>query len=262
MNFLVMNRGINKMIGVFSNRLALMRWKRYSEKLSRFKNMHLGEDCFIIGNGPSLNEIDLNRLNDFHTIGLNKIFLIFSKVNLELSYHVAVNPYVIAQSVEEINNLKCPSFLSYTSAVKNGVFGNNIFFLGDMFPNQLFYKDLTEGVRQGHTVTFVAMQLAYYMGFKRVFLVGVDHNFFQDGQPNEKQLMSSEDLNHFDPNYFKGMEWQLADLEGSEMSYLIAKYQFERNGRIILDATKGGKLEVFDKLSFNESINMARKKNA
>ena len=104
------------------------------------------------------------------------------------------------------------------------------------------------------------MQLAYFMGFKNIYLIGVDHNFNQMGSPNETQKMEGNDPNHFDPNYFKGQEWQLADLEASEVSYVIANYYFSKDGRKIFDATLNGKLNVFDKIDFNEAIKLAKKK--
>ena len=236
-------------------------WVKFkSPKLEEFRNKHKGEDCFIIGNGPSLNEMDLSLLNDYHTFGLNKIHLIFDRKPFDLSYHVAVNPYVIEQIKKEIVNLNCDSFLSYTPALINRITSKNIYYLGDTKSNEFFYKDITKGMRQGNTVTYVAMQLAYFMGFKNIYLIGVDHNFSQQGKPNEKQKMSGNDPNHFDPNYFKGQVWQLADLEGSEIHYLLAKYFFEKDNRNIFDATYMGKLDVFQKISFEKALSLAAKK--
>ncbi|NEQ10337.1 MAG: hypothetical protein F6K37_31700, partial [Moorea sp. SIO4E2] len=87
-----------------------------SKRLLKFKNFHKKEDCFIIGNGPSLNKIDLSLLNNYYTFGLNKIYLIFDQVNLTISYHVAVNHLVVEQSATEFEKLKCPSFLSARAA--------------------------------------------------------------------------------------------------------------------------------------------------
>jgi hypothetical protein len=123
-----------------------------------------------------------------------------------------------------------------------------------------FGTDPTKPLVYGHTVTYVAMQLAYYMGFKRVFLIGVDHSFAQKGNPNEMQTMEHDDPNHFHPDYFKGHRWQLADLDGSELSYQTARLLFNRDERLIFDATVGGKLEVFPKISYEEALKTAGKK--
>ena len=109
-------------------------------------------------------------------------------------------------------------------------------------------------------VANVAMQVAYYMGFNRVFLIGVDHNFAQKGKPNEEQLCNGNDTNHFHPDYFKGQKWHLADLEGNEASYCLARHKFHSKGREIYDATIGGKLSIFPKINFDDALEMANKK--
>lgn len=244
------------------DRLLVSYWKKVlAPKLESFRNIHEGEDCFIIGNGPSLNKMDLTLLNDFYTFGLNKIFLIFDRQPLKLSYHVAVNSLVIKQSKEVFKKLNCVSFLAMVPKWQYKIASDTSYSLGDIVGNSLFYKDLTMGVNKGYTVTYVAMQIAYFMGFKRVFLIGVDHNFVQQGHPNEKQVMGSSDPNHFDPNYFKGQEWHLADLEHSEIFYTIAKYMFERDGRQIFDATLDGKLSIYEKIPFEEALKLATKKS-
>jgi len=232
----------------------------YAKRLSKFSNLHKGEDCFIIGNGPSLNKMDLTLLKYYHTFGLNKIYLMFNKVDLNLSYHVAVNPLVIEQSVKEFESLSCPSFISYKAAnnlVRPLEHVNFIFSGGSP---TLFQDDISLIIHEGHTVTYVTMQIAYYMGFKRVFLIGVDHNFTAKGSPNEQQLCAEVDQNHFDPNYFGNRQWHLPDLEASELFYRIANFFFTRNGRQIFDATLDGKLNIFPKISYEQALKIAKRK--
>ncbi|OGW40622.1 MAG: hypothetical protein A2Y97_05005 [Nitrospirae bacterium RBG_13_39_12] len=220
--------------------------------------MHKGEGCFIIGNGPSLKTMDLKPLKDYHTFGLNKIYLIFDRVDLNLSYHVAVNPLVIEQSAREFESLVCPSFLSYRDArylVRNL---EHIYFIAWRGPIT-FQEDITKEIH-GSTVTYIAMQIAYYMGFSKVFLIGVDHNFKVMGNPNEKQFLVGEDVNHFDPKYFSSKEWHLPDLEASELDYHLARFYFSRSGRQIYDSTVGGKLQIFQKISYEKALEMCGKK--
>jgi hypothetical protein len=102
------------------------------------------------------------------------------------------------------------------------------------------------------TVTFVALQLAYHMGFQEVILVGVDHNFVTQGPANAAVVSNGDDPNHFSPNYFgKGFKWQLPDLEGSERAFHQAKAAYEAAGRRVLDATVGGRLSVFPKTTYD-----------
>jgi hypothetical protein len=235
-------------------------WARNErERLTQFRNIHSGEDCFIIGNGPSLNKMDLSVLNDYYTFGLNKIFLIFKRVQLDLSYLVSINPLVIEQSKEEFLKLNIPVFLSYNNT-KEKISKDNFYYLNTIGGNEGFSEKITEPIYESATVTYVALQIAYYMGFKRVFLIGVDHNFSQKGNPNTVQKMEGKDVNHFDPEYFAGKNWHLADLKTSEYGYSNAKLVYEFNNRKIYDATANGKLQIFEKIDFNKAIEVAKKK--
>lgn len=239
------------------NDRAYMNWYiRHRSRLLKFKNIHRGQGCFIIGNGPSLNKMDLSPLKKYHTFGLNKIYLLFNKMDLNLSYHVAVNPLVIEQSAKEFESiLSCPSFLSYRPARQLINNRDHIYYI---FSNghYLFQPDLTKRLCEGHTVTYVAMQIAFYMGFNQVFLIGVDHNFKAPGSPNEKQFLQGDDQNHFDQSYFGNKEWHLPDLEASELSYHLANFTFRRDGRQIFDATIDGKLNIFPKISYQQALEM------
>ncbi len=237
-------------------------WKiLHSSKLKKYKDIHKGETCVIIGNGPSLNKMDLAPLANVHTFGLNKIYLMFERVKLNLSYLVSVQEHVIEQSVAEFEKMSFPMFLSYKKAKVHHFKNPNInYILTGAVKGKDFQTDITEKVLEGATVTYVAMQIAYYMGFEKVFLIGVDHNFVADGKPKEIKTMEGNDPNHFDPNYFKGMKWGLPDLETSEMYYKIAKKTYEDAGREIYDATVDGKLQVFNKITFQKALEMSTKK--
>ncbi len=235
-------------------------WKRnHSHRLEVFRDCHRGEDCFILGNGPSLAKMDLSPLNRYRTFGLNKIHLIFSRSEFRPSYHVAINPLVVAQSRKDFERLGCPSFLPIDQLATDEGRDAPIYYINAP-ESQAFSGDATVAVCQGSTVTYAAMQIAWFMGFQNVYLIGVDHSFTTIGEPNEKQRMGPVDSNHFDPDYFANQDWQLPDLEGSEFSYLMAKKNFEssRPPRCIWDATVGGKLNLFPKLGYEEALARCR----
>ncbi|MCB0705300.1 MAG: DUF115 domain-containing protein [Saprospiraceae bacterium] len=235
-------------------------WRRkYAKELRQYHNIHAGKDCFIMGNGPSLNKMDLSPLSDYYTFGLNKIFLIFEKVKIDLSYLVAVNGHVIEQAAKDFEQIDCPVFLSY-SASKGVVADQPHIHRLHTLNTWSFYEDITNPICEGNTVTYVAMQIAYYMGFRRVFLIGVDHSFKQTGDSHETQIFEGDDMNHFHPDYFKGQKWQLADVYGSEVSYHLANYHFKKDDRQIFDATLGGKLDVFPKIPFEKALEIAEKR--
>jgi len=244
-------------------RLEYYEWELlFGDKLKQFEDIHRGQDCFIIGSGPSLRKMDLTPLSNYFTFGLNKIFLIFEEVQFDLDYLVSVNELVIEQSKSQFEQLtETKIFLSNENSRKIEILGNHIYKL-DTSAIWSFYDDLTKPIAQGYTVTFVAMQIAFYMGFSNVFLIGIDHHFQQKGKPNEKQNLVGDDVNHFHPGYFKDMDWHLADLEGNEASYALAKQRYHQSGRSIIDATVDGKLTVFPKISFEEALSKAKRKSS
>src|SRR3989304_2973132 len=82
--------------------------------------------------------------------------------------------------------------------------GGNVHYLKSIYGPPFFSKDITQGIHEGGTVTYVCLQLAYMMGFSTVLLVGVDHRYEYQGMPNEQQMAVGPDPNHFSPDYFTG----------------------------------------------------------
>jgi len=256
-----LKNGIQFYVSNYQDRLLVEWHLRHRRRLLKFSDLHRGDSCFIIGNGPSLNKMDLSLLKGRHVFGLNKIHLLQERVDLDLSYHVAVNSLVIEQSIREFEALNCPSFLSFGAARELTRGDDHIHMLATDSYFQTpysFYVDPLRPISEGYTVTYVALQLAFYMGFSRVFLIGVDHSFKSVGNPNEEQVLNGDDQNHFDPRYFSNMKWHLPDLEASELSYCLARWFFSRAGREIFDATVDGRLQVFPKISYQQALAMSQ----
>lgn len=225
------------------------RYRASIRRIAAMKGKHEGERCFIIGNGPSIKSTDLSLLKDEVTFGLNRIYLLFDQMGFATTYFVAVNNLVIEQSAQDIISLPCPKFISWHARDLIGFTADMMFLHSRGGP--AFYTDITKGIWEGATVTYVAMQIAHYLGFQKVILIGVDHSFATQGKPHTTVVSQGDDPDHFDSQYFgKGFRWQLPDLETSELAYRIAKYQFECSNREIVDATVDGKLQVFRKTDY------------
>lgn len=227
-------------------------WRRDSiRRLTKLKDSHRGERCFVIGNGPSLKQTDLSRLRGEHTIGMNRIYLMFPELGFETDYLVTVNDLVIEQCAEDLQRLQMPRFVSWRA--RQWLCPDpNLYFLHTTYTGPKFARNLTGRLWEGATVTYVSLQLAFYLGFEEVILIGVDHSFTSKGKPNTTVVSQGDDPNHFDPGYFgKGFRWQLPDLDTSEVAYERARLTFEADGRRVLDATVGGKLQVFPKVDYD-----------
>ena len=226
-------------------------WRRQSRKrLAALKNIHQGGRCFIIGNGPSLRQTDLQKLRSEITFGLNRIYLLFPQLGFTTTYLLSMNDLVIQQCASEILELPIPKFLTWRSHRFLRP-TEDTHFLYTTYTGPRFARNVTGRLWEGATVTYVALQLAYHMGFETAILVGVDHNFVTKGDANKTVTSQGDDPNHFAPNYFgKGFRWQLPDLETSERAYRMARSAYEADGRKVLDATIGGKLTVFPKVDY------------
>ncbi len=220
-------------------------------KLDMLRDSHKGERCIIIGNGPSLKHTDLQKLRGKFSIGMNRFYMAFNDLGFTTSILLTVNNLVIEQCADDLRNLPIPTFVSWRGRQYIQP-APNLHYLYTSYIKPCFSADATGRLWEGATVTYVAMQLAYFLGFKQVILIGVDHNFTSTGRPNTTVVSTGDDPNHFHPGYFgKGFRWQLPDLETSEIAYRMAKDAYEKDGREILDATIGGKLTVFEKVNYD-----------
>jgi len=219
-------------------------------KLDALKDTHKGERCFIIGNGPSLKNTDLFKLKNEFTFGMNRFYLAFSDLGFMTSLLLTVNDLVIEQCAEDLRALPIPTFVSWRGR-KWIEPAENLQYLYTSYELPVFAKNAAGRLWEGATVTYVAMQLAFHMGFKQAILIGVDHNFTTQGKPNTTIVSGGDDPNHFNPGYFgKGFRWQLPDLETSEIAYGMARQAYHNAGCEIIDATVGGKLTVFPKVDY------------
>jgi hypothetical protein len=220
------------------------------ERLAALKDSRAGERCFIIGNGPSLKQTDLTKLKNEYTIGMNRFYLMFPELGFKSSYFVSINDLVVEQCANDLQSLDIPTFISWRGRewVQPR---NNLFYLFTTYTGPKFATDIRGRLWEGATVTYVSMQVAYFLGFKQVVLIGVDHSFTTKGKPNTTVISEGDDPNHFAGNYFgKGFRWQLPDLDPSELGYIRAREAYKSAGREIIDATIGGKLTVFPKVDY------------
>lgn len=227
-------------------------WRRESiQRLAEMKDRYKGERCFLIGNGPSLKVTDMSRLKNEYTIGQNRIYLAFPEWGFSTSFYLSVNDLVIEQCASDIQALPMPKFISWRARrwLKPA---DNLNFIHTTYTGERFARNATERLWEGGTVTYSAMQIAFHLGFRQVILVGVDHNYVTQGKPNATVVSQGDDPNHFNAGYFgKGFRWQLPDIEAWDISYSLAKRVYEEDGREIVDATIGGKLQVFKKVAYD-----------
>ena len=237
------------------------------EELRNLKDVHKGETCIIIGNGPSLNQIDMDLVSQFPHFAVNSYFLLEEKIKRPPDFYVVEDTAVFKDNFSEIIDFEAGQKffpMIYKEKLLDGRtsedLGNPLFFR----MNQGFYgrstgtlgyprfsQDFSQRAYCGQSVTIINLQLAYWMGFQRVLLIGMDFSYHipSDAKIDGNIIVSqSDDPNHFDPRYFgSGKTWKDPKLSRVLQNYRLAKEIFEADGRQILNCTVGGALEIFER---------------
>jgi hypothetical protein len=194
------------------------------------QNRHKDKTALVIGNGPSLNDIPMDFLRKHTSFGTNRIYLLDG---FTPTYYVAVDKVAIAASYDAIEKMECEKFIA-GRFVWDGTVTDAHMLYSSVMP--YFSRKPDECVYEGYSVTYVCLQLAFFMGFNTVLLVGVDHNYAEDSQ------------NYFDTEYKNDVDgWCAPDLAQSGHAYKMAKTVFEHDGRRIVNLTPSTKLDVFEK---------------
>lgn len=225
-------------------------YQRNRKNLKSFNNIHKGERCFIIANGPSLKHVDFSLLENEFTIGMNRIYLMKEQNGFTPNYLACIDEKSqINQFHEEFNKVEIPCFFNFKLRNKFSKSLNQNFVLGKF--SQSFAKGISKAYGNGKSVTYTAIQLAFYMGFKEVYIIGKDHSYNTVQKAGTGIKSDGNEDNHFIKGYYKkGQNWDAPDLTGEEHAYKIAREKFEKNNRKIFDATVDGKLQVFEKIDF------------
>lgn len=228
--------------------------------LKNLKNKHLSKRCFIIGNGPSLKAEDLDKLKNEITFGFNRIYYIFNKTDWRPTYYCCQDDKTIFKSKEEINKLKIENkFFPINFPWDYKIYFNKAKYYilkqvdWNVDPN--FSEDIIKGIYWGQTVAYTAIQLAVYMGIKEIYLLGVDHSFSK--MENEKgEIVIDETLkDYFCEKYNTDKEdLYIPSIEVSTKAFISAKKYADDHNIKIYNATRGGKLEVFERVGFDNII--------
>ena len=233
--------------------------KKEMKNVENLKDICKGNTVVIVGNGPSLNKTPLDEFSECTSIGMNKIDMIFDRVSWRPNFIVAENNLVVKQHWEKMRSHGVKCILSWKTRWFIPKKNRDSFSYYLSLASNEFSTDIQNGFGTSSTVTYSALQLAYYMGAKNVVLLGIDHSFATKGKPLTYERREGPDNNHFDPNYFaSGGYWGVPDLDDSEIGYMKAKKAFESDGRKIYDATVGGKLDLFEKISISSALQIIK----
>lgn len=199
-------------------------YHKYIKKNKQMKNKYQGERCFIVLNGPSIMNYDLSKLKDEHVFCVNYMYR--SKVIDEIEpefYCWSDGKIFHSENVkEDLEALfkKCPNAkyffnMQYLDYVKE--LDDNIYITYNKhMPTKVKIRNKLDSISSNFmTVALYAMNVALYLGFKEIYVLGYD---FTPGVMKHFADLGVENLN---PSQKEKKE----DVCGLHAGYVMAQYQ-------------------------------------
>lgn len=230
----------------------------YNSAIEKFHNIHKGKRCFIVATGPSLKSSDLNLLKSKKElcISMNSIYYAFNKTEWRPNYYMAQDYRVLNTIKQTIDGwpVKANFISNDNEAFWEIKHNRNVYkyhqtydYYFDRCPK--FSEDISWRAYNGSTITYTCIQLAAYMGFKEIYLLGVD---FTNGSQKKSMAQphfyeEDEDKKSYGASYYN-----VAFTEKTFNAYLAAKQYADSHGMKIFNATRGGELEIFERINFDE----------
>lgn len=180
-------------------KLKYLQYFELIKQNSKFKDIHKGKRCFVLGNGPSLKMQDLSLLENEYTFTVNNLMRFPDFNKIKTNYHFYADPayFNLTNKNHEMNILR-ENFLNDLKAL-NTPNNNPICFLSTLgydfcntynlstFANIEFYStplrfydgyndeiDYSKPSPAFNTVVHWAITMAIYMGFSEIYLLGCD----------------------------------------------------------------------------------------
>jgi uncharacterized Rossmann fold enzyme len=239
-------------------------------KIEQLKALNSTKRCFILGNGPSINNIDLNVLKDEITIGCNYLLNgLFdkkkdfvptilctgdrkcSKDYLSIDYDLIQkkNPIVIFH----------PSNTDFLDSTKNSKYSTNLLANNKMYCIKNFEKfiltksliekvDLENNIETyckiyRNVIPMISMLIAKQLGFKEIYLLGCD---FTD------MLFHFYEFKSHRVKYDKSYKFPTDTIISIYIkACLLRKEEFDKEGINVYNCSNPTNLHVFPKVDFN-----------
>lgn len=236
----------------------------YGREMKKFHSIHMGESCFVIGNGPSLTAEDLTELQGkgIDSFAVNRIYRIFPQTEWRPTYYVSTDPVLIRDMLDEVNQMPVKDkFIPLQNKYYHNIIVKNAhyFFRNDLREKDQpggFSLDCTGQVNMRGTVTIACIQLAMHMGYRHIYLLGVDHNFDKVITENGEIIIDPSVKNYFCEGYDDDVANEVQhDLGTTTKAYRDLRNFCDANGVEVINVTRKTKLEVFEKMIFEEAIN-------
>jgi len=228
-------------------------------KIAELRDKHKGEIGWLVGNGPSVRTKDLERLRGAVTFCCNRFYLAYDKMKFRPTYLGSTDKQMIRDFGAEMV-AKHPGTVYFVAEERPDIPGDFVWFPMKSRTPLVFSENVYDFVMPGGGTLITAIQIGYHMGITKFYLYGVDHsfNFKSDDTIEDHYARASGDGNHFIRDYRSGKRWSPPVLWQVEAAFLSCHVFLQARGGWIRNATRGGKLEVVDRVSFDVAIKEQR----
>lgn len=218
----------------------------------KYKNLHKGEKCFILGTGPSLEGLtkkEINFLEDEIVFGVNSFYKVTFLSSVKPRYYVlADNNYwgIASYTFKDIRNTYYDCHPTFITDVRASRYLEDdtdaMFFYAKNYPiKSKFRGDLSGNVSITMNVVSFSIIAAIYMGFKEIYLLGCDYNLFCQ-KHNLHCYDDTEEKNEL-PTYNLAFYLKYYALT-TEFHYHISEYA-KKNKVKIINLTDGSLLDAY-----------------
>lgn len=230
------------------------------QKICKYNDIHRGEKCYIVLTGPSLRIEDLELIKGEYSISVNSCVKCFEKTDWRPDYLAINDCKVYSVLKDEITYYeKDIKEIFYTENQLGRLekyvplFGNINTYLRRYYKNPEKHihlnKNLYYGIDSSINVAFIALQIAFYMGFNTIVLLGADCDY-----SNDKKHADFVSYNLENPSYMKRSQEETE--KNLFLTYKVA-YNEARNRKInVYNSTRGGKLEVFERMCLEDTLRL------
>lgn len=233
-------------------------------RIKKYKNAYQGRRCFIVGLGPSLsiNDLEVLKKNGEICFAVNRIYELFNLTSWRPDFYYISDPtaatdetvYSIEKMILNDGVVAFYSKNSFDNMPKEAISCRQLDFFSPLYNSKTlllkknylkckFSKDASKYIYDGMTCILSVIQLAYYMGFEQVILLGCDCGTSKGREYGEG--LKKRKKQYYDDENNRALIADYASLYND-----MQKKQIKMR---VFNATRGGKLEVFERVSL-ESV--------
>ena len=246
---------------IIPHRQAHFEKTSWGKALADYKGEHIGQRCFLIGNGPSLRAEDLTKLHEAGeiTFAFNRIYNIFDQTPWRPTYYISQDEKMLAGCVDIVSSLKVQAkFVPIQLKWWNGIEINDAAYFNIVNqqtedPQRFrFSDDIAQCIYNSNTGMYTAAQIAAYMGFAEIYPIGVDHHFRISQNNQGEIIVDNAAKDYFTDKYNEDKDkLYIPNTEKSTLTYVAMKQHCDARGIKVFNATRGGRLEVFERVDFD-----------